>query len=40
LAVETVSRLFSRLQEDGILVVRSRHVQLRDTARLHALAGI
>ena len=40
LAVETVSRLFSRLQEDGILVVRSRHVQLRDIARLHALAGI
>ena len=40
LAVETVSRLFSRLQEDGILVVRSRHVQLRDIARLRALAGI
>ncbi|MBS1246547.1 MAG: transcriptional regulator [Proteobacteria bacterium] len=40
LAVETVSRLFSRLQEDGILLVHSRHVQLRDIARLQALAGI
>jgi len=40
LAVETVSRLFSRLQEDGTLVVRSRHVQLRDITRLHSLAGI
>jgi CRP/FNR family transcriptional regulator len=40
MAVETVSRLFSRLQEDGNLVVRSRHVQLRDIARLRALAGI
>lgn len=40
LAVETVSRLFSRLQEDGILVVHSRHVQLRDIARLQGLAGV
>jgi len=40
LAVETVSRLFSRLQEDGILMVRSRHVQLRDMPRLQTLAGI
>jgi len=40
LAVETVSRLFSRLQEDGILAVRSRHVQLLDLARLQALAGL
>lgn len=40
LAVETVSRLFSRLHDDGILVVRSRNVQLRDIARLRALAGI
>ncbi|MCK7576733.1 MAG: helix-turn-helix domain-containing protein [Chromatiales bacterium] len=36
LAVETVSRLFSRLQDDGILVVRSRHVRLRD---MSATAG-
>jgi CRP/FNR family transcriptional regulator len=40
LAVETVSRLFSRLQEDGILAVHSRHVQLRDLVRLQTLAGI
>jgi len=40
LAVETVSRLFSRLQEDGILVVHSRHVQLCDISRLQALAGL
>ena len=40
LAVETVSRLFSRLQDDGILVVHSRHVQLRDISRLQALAGL
>jgi len=40
LAVETVSRLFSRLQEDGILVVHSRHVQLCDISRLQALAAL
>ena len=40
LAVETVSRLFSRLQEDGTLVVRSRHVRLLDIQHLHALAGV
>jgi len=27
------------LQDDGILAVHSRHVQLRDIARLRALAG-
>ncbi len=40
LAVETVSRLFSRLQEEGILAVRSRHIRLLDIARLKALASI
>jgi len=40
LAVETVSRLFSRLQEEGILMVRGRHVRLCDLARLRALAGV
>jgi CRP/FNR family transcriptional regulator len=40
LAVETVSRLFSRLQEDGILAVRSRNVRLLDIPRLRALAGV
>jgi len=40
LAVETVSRQFSRLQEDGVLAVRGRHVQLLDMPRMQALAGI
>jgi CRP/FNR family transcriptional regulator len=40
LAVETVSRLFSRLQEDGILAVRSRHVRLLDIQNLRTLAGV
>ena len=40
LAVETVSRLFSRLQEEGILAVRSRHVRLLDLPRLRVLAGV
>lgn len=40
LAVETVSRLFSRLQDDGIIAVRSRHVRLVDRDRLRALAGV
>ena len=40
LAVETVSRLFSRMQEDGMLAVRSRHVRLTDIDKLRALARI
>lgn len=39
LAVETVSRLFSRLQEDGILIARSRHIRLIDLPRLEVVAG-
>jgi len=39
LAVETVSRLFSRLQEEGVLVVDSRFVGVNDLERLRALAG-
>lgn len=39
LAVETVSRLFSRLQGEGVLAARGRHVQLLDMVRLQALAG-
>lgn len=39
LALETVSRLFSRFQEEGLIEVQGRHVQLRDSERLHALAG-
>jgi CRP/FNR family transcriptional regulator len=40
LAVETVSRLFSRMQEDGMLAVRSRHVRLADVDKLRALARV
>jgi len=38
LALETVSRLFSRFQEEGLIEVRGRHVRLRDNDRLHAIA--
>jgi CRP/FNR family transcriptional regulator, anaerobic regulatory protein len=37
LAVETVSRLFSRLQEQGILQVSNRRIHLLDRARLEIL---
>lgn len=39
LALETVSRLFSRMQDEGLLSVRGRHVQLHDLERLRAMAG-
>lgn len=39
LAVETVSRLFSRLQNEGIITVQRKHVLLKDLDRLKALAG-
>ncbi len=38
LALETVSRLFSRFQEEGLIEVQGRHVQLRNNDRLHAIA--
>ncbi len=38
LAVETVSRLFSRFQEDNILSVQRKHVRVLDMARLYRLA--
>ncbi len=34
LAVETVSRLFTRFQDEGLLKVERKHVQLLDIARL------
>jgi CRP/FNR family transcriptional regulator, anaerobic regulatory protein len=37
--LETVSRCFSRLQDEGILAVRQRHVQLLDPAALQRLVG-
>lgn len=39
LALETVSRLFSRFQEEGLIEVQGRHVHLQDRERLHAIAG-
>jgi len=37
LALETVSRLFSKLEAQGIVEIRRRRVLLLDLARLHAL---
>lgn len=39
LAVETVSRLFTRFQDEGLLEVDRKHVQLRDLLRLEEMAG-
>lgn len=38
LADETVSRLFTRFKEEGLLQVDRRHIRLLDIARLHAIA--
>ncbi len=40
LARETVSRLFSYLQEDGLLTVQRKHVRIHDMDRLRALASL
>jgi len=37
LQLETVSRTFSRMQSDGVLVVRKRCVQVLDEAALHRM---
>jgi CRP/FNR family transcriptional regulator len=37
LALETVSRLFTRFQEDGLLKVERKHVQILDTEKLQSL---
>jgi CRP/FNR family transcriptional regulator len=39
LALETVSRLLSRFQEDGLISVRGRQIVLRDLKRLQAMAS-
>jgi len=39
LALETVSRLFSRFQEEGLLTVESRRVSLLDLPSLRTMAG-
>lgn len=40
LVIETVSRLFARLQEEGVLNVDRRHIVVRDLQKLRELAGI
>lgn len=40
LAVETVSRLFTRFHEEGILRVERRHVRVIDLAALETLSGL
>jgi len=39
LAKETVSRLFSRFERDGLISVRARHLCVKDPRRLATLAG-
>lgn len=39
LAVETVSRLFTRLQAEELLTVQNKFVKIHDVQRLHRLAG-
>jgi CRP/FNR family transcriptional regulator len=39
LAVETVSRLFTRFQDDGLMLVDRKHIQLLNLEALDALVG-
>ena len=39
LKLETVSRSFSQLQEDGLLEVRHRHIRILEAAALGARAN-
>lgn len=40
LALETVSRLFSRFQEEGLISVRGKHVQIENLDDLHRRLGV
>ena len=40
LKLETVSRLFSRFAQNGMIEIRQRHVKIIDAAALHELAGV
>lgn len=40
LAVETVSRLFTRFQQDGLLQVNKRQISILDFIKLERLAGV
>jgi CRP/FNR family transcriptional regulator len=37
LAVETVSRMFSKLQDDGVLTVHRKNIHIHDPARLRTM---
>lgn len=39
LTLETVSRVFSRFQDEGYIEVHNRHIRILDVARLRALVG-
>lgn len=39
LAVETVSRLFTRFQDDGLLAVQRKHITITDLTRLKQMAN-
>ena len=39
LAVETISRLFTRFQEDGLMCVDRKHIQLLNLVALESLVG-
>jgi len=39
LAVETVSRMFTRFDADGLLTVQRKYIKLHDTERLKVMAG-
>lgn len=39
LAVETVSRLFSRFQDEGLIEIHNKSISIRDSEKLKALCG-
>jgi CRP/FNR family transcriptional regulator len=39
LSLETVSRLFSRLQDEGVVAVQQKHIRILDLPRLKASIG-
>lgn len=39
LAVETISRLFTRFQDDGLIDTKNKAISLRDAERLKQLCG-
>jgi CRP/FNR family transcriptional regulator len=39
LTLETISRIFSRFQDDGLIEVNNRHIRIKDAERLRSLVG-